>query len=97
VTKVANTLNMSITLTPEQEKVIQTLLTTSQFKTPEEVIQAALNLLEEQHRSYQQWLDETRTKIDEGVLSLERGEGIDGETFVNELLGKLREAKKSHS
>jgi antitoxin ParD1/3/4 len=88
---------MSIRLTPEQERAIQALLKTSQFKTPEEVIQAALHLLEEQHRSYQQWLDETRTKIDEGVLSLERGEGIDGETFVNELLGKLREVKKYHS
>jgi antitoxin ParD1/3/4 len=88
---------MSITLTPEQEQTIQTLLKTGKFTTPEEVIQAALHLLDEQHHSYQQWLDETRTKIDEGVASLERGEGIDGETFVNELLGKLREAKKSHS
>jgi antitoxin ParD1/3/4 len=86
---------MSITLTIEQEKVIQGLLATGRFNSSDEVIQAALRLLEEENRSYQGWLDETRAKINEGIESLERGEGIDGETFVNELLGKLKQAKEA--
>ena len=86
---------MSITLTPEQEKIVQVLLATGRFYSADEVIQVALCLLEEENRSYQAWLDETRAKIDEGMASLERGEGIDGETFVNQLLAELKQAKES--
>jgi antitoxin ParD1/3/4 len=81
---------MSITLTSEQEQAIQNLLKTGQFKTPEEVIQAALHLLEEQHRSYQQWLDETRTKIDEAIEASKDTPPTDGEIFVAGLLERFQ-------
>jgi len=45
--------------------------------------------------SYQAWVDETRILIDEGIASLENGEGMDGETFVNHLLTDLQEIKES--
>jgi antitoxin ParD1/3/4 len=89
-------LNMSITLTSEQEKIIQDLLATGKFNSISEVIQAALHLLEQESYSYQVWVEETREKVDEGIASLERGEGIDGETFVNQLLADLQQVKKSH-
>lgn len=50
------------------------------------MIQAALCLLDERDKAYEQWVMETRKQIDAGIASLERGEGIDGETFVNQLL-----------
>jgi antitoxin ParD1/3/4 len=84
---------MSITFNPEQEKIIQVLLATGRFNSVDEVIQTALRLLAEETLSEQGWLEETRTKIDEGIASLERGEGIDGETFVNQLLTQLKQAK----
>lgn len=87
---------MGITLTPEQQKIIQNLLATGNFNSVGEVIQAALSLLEQDRLAYQVWVDETRAKIDEGIVSLERGEGIDGETFVNQLLADLQQVKKSH-
>jgi hypothetical protein len=31
----------------------------------------------------EQWIIETRELLNERVVSLERGEGIDGETFIN--------------
>lgn len=86
---------MSITLTPEQEKLIENLLGTGKFNNVGEVIQAALFLLEQESLSYQAWVDETRTLVDEGIASLERGEGIDGETFVNQLLADLQKVKES--
>jgi antitoxin ParD1/3/4 len=86
---------MSIILTSEQEQAIQTLLKTGQFKTPEEVIQAALQLLEEQHRSYQQWLDETRTKIDEAIEASKDTPPIDGETFVAGLLERFQKVREN--
>ncbi|MEH2114520.1 ribbon-helix-helix domain-containing protein [Nostoc sp.] len=86
---------MSITFSPEQEQIIQVLLATGQFNNVDEVIQTALRLLAEETLSQQVWLEETRIKIDEGIVSLERGEGIDGETFVNQLLTQLKQAKEA--
>jgi len=86
---------MSITFSPEQEQIIQVLLATGRFNSVDEVIQTALRLLAEETLSYQGWLEETRTKIDEGIASLERGEGINGETFVNQLLTQLKQAKEA--
>ncbi|MGJ5629576.1 ribbon-helix-helix domain-containing protein [Nostoc sp. CALU 1950] len=86
---------MSITFSPEQEQIIQVLLATGKFNNVDEVIQTALRLLAEETLSQQVWLEETRTKIDEGIASLEKGEGIDGETFVNQLLTQLKQAKEA--
>ena len=86
---------MNITLKPEQEKTVQTLLASGKFKNADEVTQAALHLLEEDYRGYQQWVIETRAKVEEGIASLERGEGIDGETFVNQLLTKFKQAREA--
>jgi antitoxin ParD1/3/4 len=85
---------MSITLNPEQETIVDNLIATGSFQTAEEVLQVALNLLEQERQSYQSWVIETREKVREGIESLDdlrsvgdhRGEGIDGETVVNDLL-----------
>ncbi|MCC5640076.1 type II toxin-antitoxin system ParD family antitoxin [Nostoc sp. CHAB 5844] len=45
--------------------------------------------------SYQAWVDEIRILVDEGIASLEHSEGIDGDTFVNQLLTDLQEIKES--
>ena len=87
---------MSISLKPEQEQFIQEKLQTGKYQTVDEVITEAFRLLEERDRHYQEWLDETRVKIDEGIASLERGEGIDGETFMNQLLAEFKQAKENH-
>ncbi|AFY35812.1 CopG family transcriptional regulator [Calothrix sp. PCC 7507] len=86
---------MSIILTSEQEQIIQNLLATGKFHNIGEVIQAALSLLEQENLSDQIWLDEARILVDEGIASLERGEGIDGETFVNQLLANLQQVRES--
>lgn len=84
---------MNITLKPEQEALIQAKLQSGRYQTVDDVIQAALHLLDERDRAYEQWVTETRAKVDEGIVSLERGEGIDGETSVNQLLEELKQAK----
>ncbi len=86
---------MNITLKPEQEALIHAKVQSGQYQTVDDVIQAALDLLEEQDKADEQWVIETRAKVDEGIASLERGEGIDGETFVNQLLSKLKLAKEA--
>ena len=85
---------MSITLNPEQETIIANLIATGSFQTTDEVLQVALKLLEQERLAYDAWLAETREKVQEGIESLDRGEGVDGETVVNDLLAKLRQAKE---
>jgi antitoxin ParD1/3/4 len=89
---------MSITLHSEQETIIASLIAAGSFQTADEVLQVALKLLETERQSYQSWVVQTQTQVQEGIDSLdsaeptlrERGEGVDGETVVNDLLAKLR-------
>jgi antitoxin ParD1/3/4 len=85
---------MSITLNPEQEMIIANLIATGSFQTADEVLQVALKLLEMERQSYQSWVTETREQVREGIESLDRGEGVDGETVVNDLLTKLRQVEE---
>jgi antitoxin ParD1/3/4 len=85
---------MSITLNSEQETIVANLIATGSFQTADEVLQVALKLLETERESYQLWVAQTREQVREGIESLDRGEGVDGETVVNELLAKLRQAKE---
>jgi antitoxin ParD1/3/4 len=84
---------MSITLNPEQETIVTNLIASGSFQTADEVLQVALKLLETERQSYQAWVVQTRDLVKEGIESLDRGEGVDGETVVNDLLAKLRQAK----
>lgn len=86
---------MNITLRPDQEALILAKLQSGQYKTVEEVIQAALQLLEERDRSYEQWIVETREKVDRAAESLDRGEGLDGEEVVERILEKFRRASEA--
>lgn len=86
---------MSITLNTEQETIVTNLIATGSFQTAEEVLQVALKLLEKERESYRDWVAQTRDLVKEGIESLNRGEGVDGETVVNDLLAKLRRAKEA--
>jgi antitoxin ParD1/3/4 len=85
---------MSITLNTEQETIVANLIATGSFQTADEVIQVALKLLERERQSYQAWVSQTRDLVQEGIESLDRGDGVDGETVVSNLLAKLRQAKE---
>ncbi|WP_295620464.1 type II toxin-antitoxin system ParD family antitoxin [Chamaesiphon sp. GL140_3_metabinner_50] len=85
---------MSITLNSEQETMVANLIATGSFQTADEVLQVALKLLEKERQLDRAWIAQTRALVTEGIESLERGEGVDGETVVNDLLAKLRQAKE---
>lgn len=85
---------MSITLTSEQEQFIQQMLATGRYQKPEEVIQAALNLLEEYSVQYEQWVNETRKKVNVGLQELSQGESIDLEVVMHQLRDKIQQARE---
>ncbi|MFP4010052.1 MAG: type II toxin-antitoxin system ParD family antitoxin, partial [Spirulinaceae cyanobacterium] len=53
----------------------------------------ALELLEKQEQKYEQWLTETRQKVQVGIEQLERGEKIDGEVAIAQLQDKLKKMR----
>jgi len=94
---------MSINLTLDQEKFIKAKLESGKYQTPEEVISHALQLLDEcdtpagglRQRSEAAWVEDVRTKIDEAILASEQTPPIDGETFINEILERFANKRKT--
>ncbi|MEH2293297.1 type II toxin-antitoxin system ParD family antitoxin [Nostoc sp.] len=85
---------MNITLKPEVEQFIQAQIASGRFANAEEVISKALKLLEERDKEYQEWVEETRQKVDVAIAELERGEGLDGETVVMQILERFQKARE---
>jgi antitoxin ParD1/3/4 len=85
---------MNITLKPEQEQFIQSQIERGIFANPEQAIEAALRLLEEQSIGYEQWLEETRQKVEIGLAQLERGEKFPIEVAFERLEGKVTKLRE---
>ncbi|GAA6616289.1 type II toxin-antitoxin system ParD family antitoxin [Scytonema sp. NUACC26] len=86
---------MNIQLKPEEEQFIQIQIAGGKYENPEAVISKALKLLREWEKGYQNWVEETRKKVEVAAEQLDRGEGIDGEVVVERLREKLRKAREN--
>jgi antitoxin ParD1/3/4 len=82
-----------ITLKPEQEQFILKQLESGKFTNADQVINQAFTLLEKINDDYWQWVEETRQKIDIAITELDNGEGLDGETVINEILERFKQAR----
>lgn len=76
-----------------QEK-IQAKVATGRYANAEEVISQALKLLEEWDKGYQEWIEETRQKVEVGLAQIKRGEVLDGETVVMQILDRFQKARE---
>jgi antitoxin ParD1/3/4 len=54
---------MAIVLNSEQERFIQSQIDAGQLSNPEQVIDTAFRLLEQQSKEYLQWVNEVREKV----------------------------------
>ncbi|KAM3100053.1 type II toxin-antitoxin system ParD family antitoxin [Phormidesmis sp. 146-35] len=86
---------MSISLTPDQERLIQTKLQSGKYRSVEEVVEIALRLLDEYDRADAEWVEEVRTKIDAAIEASTHTPPVDGETFVNQILERFQQAKQA--
>jgi antitoxin ParD1/3/4 len=86
---------MSISLTPNQERFIQTKLQAGKYRSAEEIIEIALRLLDEYDRADGEWVEEVREKIDAAISTSDRTPPIDGETFVNQILERFRQTDRA--
>ena len=88
---------MAIVLKPEHERFIQSQIDAGQFSNPEQVIDTAFRLLEQQSAEYIQWINEVREKVTVARDEVARGEVLDGETVVNDILERFRQARAAKS
>ncbi|MDB9456959.1 type II toxin-antitoxin system ParD family antitoxin [Dolichospermum circinale CS-545/17] len=85
---------MNIQIKPELEQIIQAQIATGRYTNPEDVISKALQLLLEWDKGYQNWVEETREKVDVAIEQLDRGEGINGDVVISQLRDKLRQVRE---
>jgi antitoxin ParD1/3/4 len=85
---------MNLTLKPELESFIQQEILAGKYASPDEAIEAALNLLQSKN-SVERLATELREKIDIAVTQLDRGEGLNGDDVINSLRAKLQAAKEA--
>jgi antitoxin ParD1/3/4 len=94
---------MNIAIQPEQEQFIQsqidraklTLRERGRFKSADEAAFQAFKLLEEKYRDYEDWIEDTRQKVDVGIAELDRGEGIELDLVIERLQQKFQSAKEN--
>ncbi len=84
-----------LTINAEHEKLIQNHLNTGRYANAEEVLAIALQLLTRLDTENQAWIEETRHQIAIGIAELDRGEGVDGPTAMNQYLQKFQTARQT--
>jgi antitoxin ParD1/3/4 len=81
-------------LTPELERFVQDKVQTGRYNSASEVVREALRVLHEREQLRELQIQEFRKRIAEGAVSLDRGEGVDSETFMAELEASLQGSHK---
>jgi antitoxin ParD1/3/4 len=87
---------MNVHLTPELETLVQNKVKTGRYNSASEVVREALRCFQERDDIRQLQIKDLRKKINEGWVSLERGEGVDGEQFFRTLDREEREMTPKH-
>jgi antitoxin ParD1/3/4 len=80
---------MQIAIKPDQEQYILEKLQQGKYKSIDELLSIAFQLLEE-HDEKEKQLSELRRKIAEGTEQLRQGEVIEGELVFQQLQEKLK-------
>lgn len=87
---------MNVHLTPELEKFVQAKVESGRYNSASEVVREALRLMEQKDELRAIQLQEFRRRIDRGLDEMDRGEGVEGEPFMQSLMEDLdsRPAKR---
>ena len=76
---------MNVSLTPELQKFIHRKVKSGMYYSASEVVREGLRLLREQDEIRKWRRKALQEKIERGIAQLERGEGIDGDEFFEQL------------
>jgi antitoxin ParD1/3/4 len=86
---------MNVHLTPELEDLLESKIKSGNYGSAAEVIREALGLLEERDRMLLLQKSEIAEKIAEGLESLRRGEGLDGEGAFDRIEAELEQPART--
>ena len=81
---------MNVHLTPELEQLVHSKVQTGRYNSASEVVREALRLMEDRDELLKLQRGEIRSQIAQGLGSLRKGKGIDGEEA-------FRRLKKRHA
>lgn len=81
---------MNVSMTPELEEFIKEQVDSGRYRSASEAVRAGVRLLESQIRERDLKLELLRKAVEQGVVELDRGEGVDGEEVFDDLLQGLR-------
>jgi antitoxin ParD1/3/4 len=80
---------MNVHLTPQLEQLVQDKVQSGRYNSASEVVREALRIMEQKDELRTIQLQELRSRMDKGLAQAERGEGADGETFMQGLIEDL--------
>jgi len=85
---------MNVHLTPELERLIQVKVESGRYNSASEVVREALRLMEQRDEVRTIQLQTLRNRMDRALNESARGEGTDGEEFVQGLLDDLDSGRR---
>lgn len=86
---------MNVHLTREMEQFVQSRVQSGRYGSASEVVRDALRLLADRDELMELRKQELRRRIAQGLDSLQRGDGMDGEEFFAQLEKEETAARKS--
>jgi antitoxin ParD1/3/4 len=89
--------SISLTLSGDLDRFVRQQTKSGKYASVAEVVEEALRLLEAAEGIRDKRLRDVKAKLAEGLTSLDRGEGIDGEDAFRELLESLSEPRKKNT
>jgi len=84
---------MNVSLTPELEQFIAEQVAAGRYRSASEAVRAGIRMLEDQVRERDAKLLVLRKAVEQGVIELDRGEGLDGEQVFDAILARLSDAE----
>ncbi len=80
---------MNVHLTPELEQLVQSKVQSGRYNSASEVVREALRLMEHKDEIRAAQMQKLRSRIDQALGEADRGEGADGEQFMQNLIEDL--------
>jgi antitoxin ParD1/3/4 len=77
---------VNVSLTPELELLIEERVRSGRYTSASEVVREALRLLQDRDELRRLRMDQLRAKVAAGLDSLDRGEGVDGDAVIDDIL-----------
>ena len=85
---------MNVHLTSELEELVQNKVRSGSYNSASEVVREALRYMKERDELRAMYKEDIHRRIETGLKSLERGEGVDGDLVFDRIEAELDELER---